>query len=30
VMEVNGMEYIHAALVLHAAGKQIDEAGITY
>ncbi len=29
MMEVNGMEYIHAALVLHAAGKQIDEAGIT-
>jgi len=27
-MEVSGMEYIHAALVLHAAGKQIDEAGI--
>jgi len=28
-MEVSGMEYIHAALVLHAAGKPVDEQGIT-
>jgi large subunit ribosomal protein L12 len=28
-MEMGGMEYIHAALVLHAAGKPVDEQGVT-
>ena len=25
---IDGMEYVHAALLLHAAGKKVDEAGL--